>query len=231
MLLTYLRYRHTYPVDYIKGFHFYQKKYAMYVKLNLLEHIDCAMIKLNRYRLLFQESKPHIFKMTCFHRLKFCGIPLWAAKNGSPGLKGKFRHSSCYYFYASKRLFQIMFTYKILPFSVYFSQPNCISLQPEGMKSLSSTRKSTEEQPQRSAPLTSEISSLNAFSAKQAQADITESVSSIMAVSNKLEQDKMEGVDANEWVCNRWYISIIIRHFDLCNNKNNWNFLFLFQDD
>ena len=33
-------------------------------------------------------------------------------------------------------------------------------------------------------------------------ADITESVSSIMAVSNKLEQDNMEGVDEKEWVCN-----------------------------
>ena len=68
------------------------------------------------------------------------------------------------------------------------------------MKSLSSTRKSTEDQPQKSGHRTSDTPSSNIFSAKQAQADITESVSSILAVSNKLEQDSMEGVDANEWV-------------------------------
>ena len=79
------------------------------------------------------------------------------------------------------------------------------------MKSLSSTRKSTEDQPQKSGHRTSDTPSSNIFSAKQAQADITESVSSIMAVSNKLEQDSMEGVDANEWVRKWCYMSIIIQ--------------------
>ena len=67
------------------------------------------------------------------------------------------------------------------------------------MKCLSSTRSSDAQsknfsnvRPQSSAP--------NIISAKQAQADITDSISGIMAVSNKLEQDNMEGVDEKEWV-------------------------------
>lgn len=78
------------------------------------------------------------------------------------------------------------------------SLPKRISLQPEGMKSLSSTR-SQQEQPQKTGYRISGAPSSNIFSAKQAQADITESVSSILAVSNKLEQDSMEGVDSKEW--------------------------------
>ena len=68
------------------------------------------------------------------------------------------------------------------------------------MKCLSVTRQQGE--PQKSTSTFVEPSSAtNIFSAKQVASDITVSVSSIMAVSNKLEQDKMEGVDAKEWVC------------------------------
>ena len=79
-----------------------------------------------------------------------------------------------------------------------------MSLQPEDMKALSSTRSSSTASSQRQisgGPDPSIRSSI--FSAKQAQADITQSVSSIMAVSTRLEQDNMEGVDAKEWVSRR----------------------------
>lgn len=79
-----------------------------------------------------------------------------------------------------------------------------MSLQPEDMKALSSTRSSSTASSQRQisgGPDSSIRSSI--FSAKQAQADITQSVSSIMAVSTRLEQDNMEGVDAKEWVSRR----------------------------
>ena len=82
-----------------------------------------------------------------------------------------------------------------------FRQPKCLNLQPEDMKALSSTRSSSTASSQRQisgGPDSTMRSSI--FSAKQAQADITQSVSSIMAVSNRLEQDNMEGVDAKEWV-------------------------------
>ena len=65
------------------------------------------------------------------------------------------------------------------------------------MKCLSSTRSSDTQQKNYIKPQ----STPNVLSAKQAQADITDSVSSIMAVSNRLEQDDMEGVDEKEWVC------------------------------
>ena len=83
---------------------------------------------------------------------------------------------------------------------MYFRQPSRLNLQPEDMKCLSSTRSSDTQS--KNFSNVKPQSSPNMFSAKQAQADITESVSSIMAVSNKLEQDNMEGVDEKEWVCN-----------------------------
>ena len=67
------------------------------------------------------------------------------------------------------------------------------------MKRLSDTR-SMQAVPQKSSIASSQTSGLGLFSEKQVASDITESVSSIMAVSNKLEQDKMEGVDEKEWV-------------------------------
>ena len=67
------------------------------------------------------------------------------------------------------------------------------------MKCLSTTR-SSQDNTQKNLSNARPQSALNQFSAKQAQADITESVSSIMAVSSKLEQDSMEGVDEKEWV-------------------------------
>ena len=81
-----------------------------------------------------------------------------------------------------------------------FRQPSRLDLQPEDMKSLSSTRPSQGAQNNNFNNVRPQ-STPDKFSAKQAQADITESVSSIMAVSNKLEQDQMEGVDEKEWVC------------------------------
>ena len=69
------------------------------------------------------------------------------------------------------------------------------------MKALSSTRSSSTASSQKQAFSGPDASMRTGiFSAKQAQADITQSVSSIMAVSNRLEQDSMEGVDAKEWV-------------------------------
>ena len=66
------------------------------------------------------------------------------------------------------------------------------------MKSVSGTRSSGQSQ---NAPTASQpTSSLGHFSAKQTASDIKESVSSIMTFSTNLEQDKMEGVDAKEWV-------------------------------
>ena len=79
-----------------------------------------------------------------------------------------------------------------------FRQPQRLNLQPDDMKSVSGTRSSGQCQ---NAPTGAEpTSSLDHFSAKQAQADIKESVSSIMTFTTNLEQDKMEGVDAKEWV-------------------------------
>ena len=88
-----------------------------------------------------------------------------------------------------------------------FRQPSRLNLQPEDMKSLSSTRSSQDAQHKNFSNVRPQ-STPDKFSAKQAQADITESVSSIMAVSNKLEQDQMEGVDEKEWVCKSFKLVI-----------------------
>jgi coronin-7 len=72
-------------------------------------------------------------------------------------------------------------------------QPKCISLQPGGMKCLSATR-AQQDIPQTPSYRSAELPSSNIFSAKQVTADPTNSVSSIIAVSNKLEQDNT-GVD------------------------------------
>ena len=78
-----------------------------------------------------------------------------------------------------------------------------MNLQPEDMKCLSASRSSSNAG-DRSSKYSSTIgpsATSNVFSSKQVSADITHSVSNIMSVSNKLEQDSMEGVDAKEWVC------------------------------
>lgn len=75
------------------------------------------------------------------------------------------------------------------------------------MKSLSSTRPSQGAQNNNFNNVRPQPTP-DKFSAKQAQADITESVSSILAVSNKLEQDQMEGVDEKEWVCKAFKLDI-----------------------
>ena len=73
-----------------------------------------------------------------------------------------------------------------------------MNLQPDDMKSVSGTRSSGQSQ---NAPTSAQpTSSLDRFSAKQTASDIKESVSSIMTFTTSLEQDKMEGVDAKEWV-------------------------------
>ena len=68
------------------------------------------------------------------------------------------------------------------------------------MKPLSGTRSSVPRVQKSNVNRPSDAT-MDMFSVKQTQEDIKDSVSNFMGgVSNKLEQDKMEGVDAEEWV-------------------------------
>jgi len=85
-----------------------------------------------------------------------------------------------------------------------------ISLQPEGMESLSSTQLSSNGNAHSNSNKTAKDPSANgchpavtrffADSQRAKENDIKNSVSARMEVNFKLEQDEMEGVDEDEWV-------------------------------
>ena len=83
-------------------------------------------------------------------------------------------------------------------------QPTWISLKPADMPSLSGQNMTTNNTNQRNKAPQSvtnkpNIINMSAKEAKEIGKDLTKAVSRMIETSDKLEQDKMEGVDEREW--------------------------------